>query len=270
MPRLVFERRSAETNPSIATEIAERRWSCSKPEIQLSDRMNHAWRARHPAICTQDCHSRTELTSNLPILRRNSRNRSATCSGAGRGWLRPGTMPQTSRGGAGITPTRRAPNFRLENLNQDGFERTSPVTAFPPNGYGACDMIGNVWEWTSDWWSDKYRADAPKACCVPPNPRGGPRVESLDPCQPSIRIPRKVLKAARISARRIIAAATGRRRGMPNRSIHRRVTSVQVRGSAVPPETSRGAVSTHLRERRNEQPPAVRRTDEGMTMGVRQ
>jgi formylglycine-generating enzyme required for sulfatase activity len=75
-----------------------------------------------------------------------------------------------------------------------GFKRTSPVTAFPPNGYGAYDMIGNVWEWTSDWFSPKHQADAPKACCIPENPRGGPEGDSYDSCQPNIRIPRKVLK----------------------------------------------------------------------------
>jgi formylglycine-generating enzyme len=85
-------------------------------------------------------------------------------------------------------------NFPLQNLHEDGYERTSPVTAFPPNGYGLHDMIGNVWEWTSDWWSTKHEADAPKACCIPANPRGGREEASYDPCLPDIRIPRKVLK----------------------------------------------------------------------------
>ena len=80
-------------------------------------------------------------------------------------------------------------NFPHENLCSDGFDRTSPVTAFPPNGYGVHDMIGNVWEWTTDWFSQKHQADAPKACCVPENPRGGGEAESYDPCQPQIKIP---------------------------------------------------------------------------------
>jgi len=84
--------------------------------------------------------------------------------------------------------------FPRQNLREDGFERTSPVTAFLANGYGVHDMIGNVWEWTTDWYSHKHEADAPKACCIPENPRGGPEVASLDPRLPNIRIPRKVLK----------------------------------------------------------------------------
>jgi formylglycine-generating enzyme len=84
--------------------------------------------------------------------------------------------------------------FPHENLKLDAYERTSPVTAFPPNGFGVYDMIGNVWEWTSDWYSPGHEADVNKACCIPINPRGGREAASYDPCQPEIKIPRKVLK----------------------------------------------------------------------------
>ena len=85
-------------------------------------------------------------------------------------------------------------DFPHENNKDDGFERTSPVTAFPPNGYGLHDMIGNVWEWTADWYSTKHEADAQKACCIPENPRGGREDGSYDPITTNIRIPRKVIK----------------------------------------------------------------------------
>lgn len=84
--------------------------------------------------------------------------------------------------------------FPHQNLAEDGFERTSPVTAFPPNGYGLFDMTGNVWEWTTDFYVPKHPADAAKACCIPQNPRGGRPNESFDPNQPEIRIPRRVVK----------------------------------------------------------------------------
>lgn len=84
--------------------------------------------------------------------------------------------------------------FPWENTREDGWLRTSPVRAYPANGYGLFDMIGNVWEWTADYWTEHHPAPEAKACCIPRNPRVTTQVGSADPCQPEITIPRAVLK----------------------------------------------------------------------------
>jgi len=70
---------------------------------------------------------------------------------------------------------------------------TSKVGSFPPNGYGLYDMIGNVWEWTVDWYAEGT-ATKDDGCCGQPRARLAEEAESYDPANPAVPTPRKVLK----------------------------------------------------------------------------
>ena len=53
------------------------------------------------------------------------------------------------------------------NQLDDGFYYTAPIASFEANGMGIYDMLGNVWEWTADWYDSSYYAVSPTS-----NPQG--------------------------------------------------------------------------------------------------
>jgi formylglycine-generating enzyme len=71
--------------------------------------------------------------------------------------------------------------FPFSDLKEDGFAGTSPVKSFSPNGYGIYDMIGNVWEWTSDLYDVGYYKTL-SVQAVSQNPAGP--AKSFDPNEP--------------------------------------------------------------------------------------
>jgi formylglycine-generating enzyme required for sulfatase activity len=62
--------------------------------------------------------------------------------------------------------------FPWQNLCLDGWDGTSRVGAFAPNGYGLWDMCGNVWEWTADVFATHQTEAARAPCCAPSDARG--------------------------------------------------------------------------------------------------
>ncbi|WP_269714817.1 formylglycine-generating enzyme family protein [Caulobacter sp. NIBR2454] len=88
--------------------------------------------------------------------------------------LEPGGRPQ-AKIWAGVFPWR--------NDAPAGLQRTSPVRAYPANGFGLYDMIGNVWEWTADTY---LAGEAVKpACCSAGKSQTLGAQLSIDPLAPS-------------------------------------------------------------------------------------
>lgn len=77
--------------------------------------------------------------------------------------------------------------FPVENTGEDGNISFAPVKSYPPNAIGIYDILGNVWEWTSDIYNERYYAESatdtilknPKGATTYYNPQNPYQVEMV-------------------------------------------------------------------------------------------
>ena len=67
----------------------------------------------------------------------------------------------------GVVADEYRPAFEAGGPAAVSLNKAAAVGSYPPNGYGLYDMIGNVIEWTNDWYDRGYYAFMPKT-----NPQG--------------------------------------------------------------------------------------------------
>jgi formylglycine-generating enzyme required for sulfatase activity len=90
----------------------------------------------------------------MPIVNVSWDDATAYCSWAGGRLLSEAEWEYAAR--AGSTEARYGPVDEVAWYDKNSGGGTHAVAQKRPNAFNLFDMLGNVWEWTSDWYGEKY------------------------------------------------------------------------------------------------------------------
>lgn len=143
-------------------------------ELQLLGRcvQDHQWWIQVEGACwwqPEGVGSNIKEKENHPVVHISHSDALAYCSWAGKRLATEAEWEYAARGaleqnlypwGNELTPNDQHKcniwqgEFPTFNSQEDGFIGTAPVDQYNANGYGLYNMVGNVWEWTADWWTN--------------------------------------------------------------------------------------------------------------------
>jgi formylglycine-generating enzyme required for sulfatase activity len=138
-------------------------YEVSNAMYKLCVRANVCKAPKNPSSLTHYGYYNEEKFASYPVLNTSWDNASAYCQWASGRLPTEAEWEKAARGTDGrLYPWGNNFDGTKANLPQDTYPDVEPVDSFPDgvSVYGTFNMLGNVREWTNDWYQDNYYLDS--------------------------------------------------------------------------------------------------------------